>query len=126
MEGLNRIKNSVNSYTLDRVALAGAIAAIRDEVYFLETRSKIIGTREWVANELQKLDFNVLDSKANFIFAGHSKLPAEKLFIALRGKGILVRYFKKPRIDNFLRISIGTREEMERFILAVKEILKDS
>lgn len=124
VEGIVRIKNSINSYTLDRIALAGAKAAFEDEDYFRETTQKIIRTRERISKQLTGIGFNVLDSKANFIFISHAGFHASGIFKALREKGILVRYFDKPRIDNFLRVSIGTDEEMDRLFEAVKEIVK--
>ncbi|MCX7923686.1 MAG: histidinol-phosphate transaminase [Clostridia bacterium] len=123
IEGLDRIKNSVNSYTLDRLALAGAVEAIKDEAYFQETRTRVINTRERVTAALKEMSFNVTDSKANFVFISHPKVQAECLFRQLREKGILVRYFNKPRIDNFLRVSIGSDEEMDCFLEAIREII---
>lgn len=120
IDGIIRIKNSFNSYPVDRLALAGAVEAIRDEEYFRETVNKIINTREWVAIKLKELGFYVLESKANFLFISHSKINAEVLFNHLRENGILVRFFKKPRIDNFLRVTIGTDSEMEEFVRVVK------
>jgi len=122
IEGLDRIKNSVNSYTLDRLSLAGAIAAIKDDAYFQEVRRKITATRERVSSQLRDMGFKVIPSMANFIFITHPFMPAAELFLKLRGKGILVRYFKEPGIDNHLRVSIGTDEEMDLFIGALKEI----
>ncbi|MCX7709813.1 MAG: histidinol-phosphate transaminase [Clostridia bacterium] len=124
IEGLERVKNSFNSYTLDRLAIAGAIEAFKDEAYFQETLKKIITTRERVSKAMKELGFRVLDSKANFLFASHGDISAKVLFQELRERGVLVRYFNKPRIDNFLRITIGTDEEMDSLIKAVKEILK--
>lgn len=123
IEGLNRIKNSFNSYTLDRLALAGAIAAFEDEAYFRDTTDKVVRTRDRVAGELQALGFIVTDSKANFVFASHPGKPAADIFRQLRDKGVLVRYFAQPRIDEYLRISIGTDDEMDAFLTAVKEIV---
>lgn len=123
IEGLNRVKNSFNSYTLDRLAIAGAVEAFKDKEYFNETRQKIIATREWVTLSLKDLGFEVLKSEANFVFISHPEVNAEVIFKKLREKGILVRYFKKPRIDNFLRVSIGTDKEMEAFVEALKIIL---
>ncbi|MCR4436515.1 MAG: histidinol-phosphate transaminase [Clostridiales bacterium] len=123
IEGLNRIKNSFNSYTVDRLALAGAAAAVEDDVYFRETTSKIIKTRDHVAGQMRELGFTVTDSKANFIFVSHPEYYAGTLYQQLRSRGILVRYFNRPRIDNFLRVSIGTDQEMNLFVKAVKEIL---
>lgn len=126
IKGLNMVKNSFNSYTIDRLALNGAIEAFKDEDYFNETRQKIIFTREKTIESLKEMGFSVTDSKANFIFISHSKIKADIIFKRLREKGILVRYFNKPRIDNFLRVSIGTDFEMEAFIGALKEIFSES
>lgn len=123
IEGLNRIKNSINSYTIDRVALAGAKAAISDNEYFEEITRKIINTREKTCVELEKLGFKVLESKANFVFVTHKKVSAKVLYEKLKDNGILVRYFNKYRIDNFLRITIGTDEEMKSLIESFKLIL---
>lgn len=123
--GLNAVKNSFNSYTADRLAIAAAAAAFRDREYFDETRRKIMETRERTANELRKLGFDVLPSAANFLFVQPAGIAASDLFAALREKGILVRYFPKPRIDGRLRITIGTQEEMDALIAAVCEILKE-
>ncbi|MCX7749405.1 MAG: histidinol-phosphate transaminase [Clostridia bacterium] len=123
IEGLDRIKNSFNSYTLDRLAMAGADAAMKDQAYFEETRNKIIKTRETLSQKLKEIGFKVLDSKANFIFISHPDIEAYNIFQGLREKGVLVRYFNKPRIKNYLRVSIGTDEEMEVFYKGVKEII---
>lgn len=125
IDGLNRIKNSFNSYTIDRVAAVAAVEAMKDEEYFKECTSRIIKTREKVTEELSEIGFNVIPSKANFIFAGHPKYPAGELFVKLREKGVLVRYFNKDRINNYLRISIGSEKEMELFIEKVKEIISE-
>ena len=125
IEGLNRIKNSFNSYTVDRIAAAAGIAAIKDQEYFKNCVSRIISTREKVTGQLEKIGFNVIPSKANFIFASHSSYSAKDIFQRLREKGVLVRYFNKERIDNYLRISIGSEEDMEFFVEKVKEILLD-
>lgn len=124
IEGLNRIKNSINSYTIDRVALAGAAAAIEDKNYFEETRKKIIKTRTNTIYKLENMGFKVLNSQANFIFAKHNEVNGEFLYDALKDRGVLVRYFNKERINDYLRISIGTDEEMEILIKQLKAILK--
>ncbi|MCM3628013.1 histidinol-phosphate transaminase [Paenibacillus glycanilyticus] len=124
IDGLNRVKNSFNSYTLDRLALAGAVAAFEDEAYFLETTAKVIATREAVTKELQELGFIVTDSAANFVFISHPEHAAEQLFQQLRDSGVLVRYFKQPRIDQYLRVTVGTDEEMAALTRALKEIIK--
>jgi len=122
IEGIIRVKDSINSYTVDRLAQAGAREAIKDDAYFLETRSKIIRTRKRVSAELEKTGFHVIPSQANFIFVSHPRCPGRDLFQKLREKGILVRYFDKPKINNFLRVTIGTDEEMNSFLAAVAEI----
>ena len=120
---LIRIKDSFNSYTLDRLALVGAQAAFEDETYFTETTGKIIATRDKVRATLGQLGFNVLPSQANFVFAAHETVSAGSLYNELKKEGILVRYFNKPGIDNYVRITIGTDEQMERFIEKLKMIL---
>lgn len=122
IEGLNRIKNSFNSYTLDRLALAGAIAAIEDRAYFEETNRKVVATRDRTTAALRELGFEVIDSLANFVFVTHPVKEARELFAALKERGILVRYFNKPRIDRYLRVSIGTDEEMDAFLDALREL----
>lgn len=121
---LNDVKYSFNSYTMNRMSIVAGVAAIEDQEYFLETCGKIIETREWTKKELRKLGFYFEESKANFIFAAHKNCPAEKLFQALRAQHIYVRYFPGGRTGNHLRITIGTRNEMEVFINFVREYLK--
>ena len=115
---LNDVKYSFNSYTMDRTTIAAGVA------YFEESCNKIIATREWTKTELKKLGFSFQDSKANFIFATHESCSAKELFEALREKHIYVRYFPKDRIDNHLRITIGTDEEMKKLIEFLTEYLK--
>ena len=121
---LNDVKYSFNSYTMDRTSLAAGVAAVKDQAYFQETCNKIIETREWTKKELKALGFSFQDSVSNFIFAAHETCPAEKIFEALREKHIYVRYFPKGRTNNFLRITIGTQEEMQTFINVLKDYLK--
>ena len=121
---LNDVKYSFNSYTMDRTALAAGVAAVKDQAYFQETCNKIIETREWTKKDLKALGFSFQDSVSNFIFAAHETCPAEKIFEALREKHIYVRYFPKGRTNNFLRITIGTQEEMQTFINVLKDYLK--
>ncbi len=123
IEGLERVRDSFNSYTLDTLALAGAKAAIEDAAYYRETAGMIMRTRDSFVQKLRELGFSVLDSKANFVFACHSNVPAAELFNKLRDSGILVRYFDKPRIKNFLRISIGTDEQMDRLNDILKKLV---
>ena len=121
---LNDVKYSFNSYTMDRTTIAAGVASMKDQAYFEECCNKIITTREWTKTELKKLGFSFQDSKANFIFATHESCPAKKLFGALREKHIYVRYFPKDRIDNHLRITIGTDKEMKKLVEFLKEYLQ--
>jgi histidinol-phosphate aminotransferase len=100
------------------------VEAVKDTAYFEKTKAAIVATREKTAEKLRELGFTVLPSSANFLFAAHKSVPAEELFAALREKHIFVRYFKKPRIQNFLRITIGTPQEMERFLTETENYLK--
>ena len=111
---INDVKYSFNSYTLNQTALVLGVQAIRDREYFEETCAKVIATREWTKCELKKLGFSFGDSMSNFIFATHERVPAKEIFEVLREHNLFVRYFSKPRISNYLRISIGTQQEMER------------
>lgn len=111
---LNDVKYSFNSYTMNRTSICCGVEAVKDDAYFKETTQKIITTREWSKQELAKLGFSFTDSKANFIFATHERIPAKEIFEALREANIYVRYFNSPRIDNYLRITIGTEDEMEK------------
>jgi len=124
IEGLDRIKNSFNSYTLDRLALAAGAEAIKDAEYFHQTCRKVIHTRERTAAELVRMGFRVIPSAANFIFISHPRWEGAALYQKLRERGILVRHFNKPRIHAFLRVSIGTDEEMDAFLKAVEEIVR--
>ncbi len=121
---LNDVKYSFNSYTMDHLALAAGVAALEDEAYFQETIHKIVSTRERVKAELQTLGFTCGDSQANFLFAAHKGLPAKKLFEALKEANIYVRYFQKPRIDNYLRITVGTDDEMDVLLDFLRGYLK--
>ena len=120
---LEAVKNSYNSYTMDAIALAVGEASIRDEAYFRETCRKVSATRDRSADELRALGFTVLPSLTNFLFVTHPEKKAPDIFAALREKGIFIRYFKLPRIDNYLRITVGTDAQMDALIAALKEIL---
>lgn len=121
VEALERVKNSFNSYPLGRVEQAGAAAAIRDVPYFEECRAKIIATREQAEASLTALGFSVLPSGSNFIFAKPPEgQSAEALYLSLKEQGILVRYFNKPRISDYLRITIGTDAEMQQLLDCLK------
>lgn len=121
---LNDVKYSFNSYTMDSITMKLASEAIKDKEYFEETVSKIINTREWTKGELGRLGFEFGDSKSNFIFAKHPNVSGEELFQELKKAKIYVRHFSNPeRINEYLRISIGTDEEMHRLIAFLEEYL---
>jgi len=122
---LNDVKFSFNSYTMNRPALELGVETLKDDAYFKETTGKIIATRERVKKELKELGFSFADSKANFIFATHKRYAARDLFETLKIKKIYVRYFNKARIDNYLRISIGTDEEMDALLTFLKKYMKE-
>ena len=124
IEGLNRLKFSFNSYTIDRISIEAGIESFKDDDdYFVKTNAKIIETREKTVKKLKELEFKVLNSSANFIFISHNKVFAGDLYKQLKDNGILVRYFAKDRIDNYLRVTIGTDEEMEIFIEKLEKLL---
>lgn len=120
---LKDVKFSYNSYTMNFPTIAWGAACVKDVDYFREIVGKVIATRERTKQALTELGFTFGDSRTNFIFAAHKKIPAVQIFEALKEEGIYVRYFKKPRIDNFLRISIGTDEEMDRLIAFLKNYI---
>ena len=123
IEALERVKNSFNSYPLDRVAIVAAVAAMEDGDYFEQCRKAVIATRATLTAALTQLGFEVLPSAANFLFARHPQRDAAELAKALREKNIIVRHFKLPRIDQFLRITVGTDAECEALGEALKEII---
>ena len=120
---LEAVKNSFNSYPIDRFAIAAAVASFEDQDYFQEQCDKVIASREKLVANLTELGFNVLPSKANFIFATHSLHDAAQLAEKLREQGIIVRYFNKPRINQFLRITIGTDEQNQRLVDTLKMLI---
>lgn len=120
---LNDVKYSFNSYTLNRTAIAAGVAAVQDVTYYREIQNKIMETREWTKKELSSLGFTFEDSVANFIFVTHKSVPAKEIQEKLRSRHIYVRYFNKPRINNHLRITIGTQQEMETLMAALREIV---
>ena len=123
ISGLCCVRDSINSYTVDRIAMAGAAVAIEDEDYFQSTRAKVMATRERTAENLRTLGFEVLPSKANFVFARCPGRPGRELLDGLRERGVLVRWWSDPVIEDWLRISIGTDEEMDELVRALKEML---
>ena len=120
---VNCVKNSFNSYPLDRLAMAAGVAAIEDVPYFEQTRSRVMATREWTAARLKEMGFLVHDSNSNFLFVTHPAISGKDLQQGLRDRGVLARWFNKPRIDQYLRVSIGTDEEMKAMCTACEEIL---
>ncbi|MCP1648961.1 histidinol-phosphate transaminase [Pseudomonas nitroreducens] len=120
IEALERVKNSFNSYPLDRLALAGAVASFEDQAYFEQTCNAVIHSREKLVAELETLGFEVLPSAANFIFARHPQRDGAELAAALREEGVIVRHFKQQRINQFLRISIGTEEQNQALLDALR------
>ena len=123
IEALERVKDSFNSYPLDRLAQAGAVAAIEDEAWFAEHRDRIVASRGWLAEALSGLGFQVLPSSANFLFVRHPARAGAELAWALRERGIIVRHFAKPRIGDFLRVTVGTDAECDRLLAALRELL---
>ena len=120
---LNDVKYSFNSYTMNSVTLAAGVEAVKDEEYFKASCDRIIRSRERLKGELRALGFEFGDSKTNFIFARHAAVPAEYIFTELKKRDIYVRYWNKPRINNHLRITVGTDEECDILVRNLKEIL---
>lgn len=121
--GLARVKDSFNSYPLDRLASAGAVASLADETAFRQSVAQVIAAREWMAEQLRTLGFEVLPSQANFVFARHPAHDAEQLAAGLRERAVLVRHFRHERIAQFLRISIGTLAQCDALVAAMRELL---
>ncbi len=124
IDALERVKDSFNSYPLDRLALAGGVAAFADAAHFEQTRRAVMSSREGLTLALEDLGFVVLPSQTNFVFARHRARDAAGLAAGLRAQGVLVRHFKQPRIDAYLRISIGTPAQCERLVHALTELLQ--
>lgn len=123
IKALNDVKYSYNSYTMNYPSIVLGVESIKDDEYFKTTVNKVIQTREWFKKELTALGFVYPDSSSNFVFASHKNMEAKDIYEKAKEKNIYVRYFNKPRIDNYLRISIGTKEEMETFVEFLKTIL---
>ena len=123
IEALERVKNSFNSYPLDRLAIAGAVAAIEDQAHFAACRARVIASRERLLDALGDLGFTSIPSVANFVFATHHERPAVDIAQALRERAILVRHFADARIDNYLRITVGTDDEIDQLIATLGSIL---
>ncbi|WP_407275287.1 histidinol-phosphate transaminase [Halothiobacillus sp. DCM-1] len=123
IEALIRVKDSFNSYPLDRLAIVGAAASFADEPYFQQTRQAVMASREALVAEMAKLGFETIPSAANFIFSRHPAQDAAKIAASLRERGVIVRHFRKPRIDQYLRITVGTPAQNATLIAALAEIL---
>jgi histidinol-phosphate aminotransferase len=123
IEALERVKDSFNSYPLDCLAIAGAVAAMEDDAWFQEMRERIIANRQSLVHALSGLGFEVLSSMANFVFARHPSQRGADLAARLREHGILVRHFQKPRIEDFLRITVGTEDQCKRLIAVVRSLI---
>lgn len=123
IDGLNRVKNSFNSYPIDSIASAIALASVQDDAYFKSCTERVITTRNYLTIRLNNLGFKVLPSSSNFVFVSHETRNAAELYLQLKQKGILVRHFKSERISNYLRITIGTDEESNALIAALKLML---
>ena len=123
VEALERVKDSFNSYPLDRLAQAGAVAALEDEDYFQETCDRVIKTREQMTADLEQLGFDVIPSAANFVFARHPQFDAAEIARFLRERAIIVRHFKLPRIEQYLRISVGTDDECAALTTALRALI---
>ena len=122
---LNDAKFSFNSYTMNATSIIAGVASVEDEAYFQEITGKVIATREWTKQELARLGFTFTDSKTNFIFASHKSIPAQEIFDALRDNQIFVRHWNKERIGNYLRISIGTDEEMKQVMEFLENFINE-
>lgn len=123
IQALNNVKYSYNSYTMNYPSIVLGAASIKDDIYFKNTVSKVIKTREWFERELTRLGFTYPKSSANFVFASHKTIPAREIFEKAKEEKIYVRYFDKPRINNYLRISIGTDEEMKAFVKFLEKLV---
>ena len=123
---MNRVKFSYSPYNVNSMTQAAGVAAISDEAYFADVTEKVIAERAHTTNELRKRGFTVFDSATNFLFATTDRMPCKEIFECLRTRGILIRHFNAPRISDYLRITIGTPAQMQRFFAALDEILKEA
>ena len=121
---LNDVKYSINSYTMNQMALVAGVAAIEDDEYFKDTVTRVINTRKWAFEEFVKLGFNVYESSTNFLFVSHKDKSAKEIFEYLKTKNIYVRFFNKERINNCLRVTVGTDEQMKKLFLVLGEFLR--
>ena len=126
IQDLNTIKYSTNPYNVNRMTMAAGVGALEAEGYFRVNCQKIMENRDWTTKKLTELGLEVIPSMTNFVFAKHPEIPGKDLYLALREKGILVRHFDKPRLRDYNRITIGSREQMKAFIKAMTEILEET
>ena len=126
IKALNDVKYSYNSYTMNRPSLIMGTESVKDDEYFRATIAKVVATRKRFVETIKPLGFTCLESSANFVFATHDTIPARDIFEAAKKAHIYVRYFDKPRIDNYLRISIGTDEEMDAFVSFLTKYVQDA
>ena len=126
IQDLNTIKYSTNPYNVNRMTMAAGVGALEADGYFRVNCQKIMETRQWTTKKLEELGFEVIPSLTNFVFAKHPDIPGKDLYLALREKGILVRHFDKPKLSDYNRITIGSKEQMKAFIKAVTEILEET
>lgn len=124
IQAMNDVKESINSYTMNTESILIGAASLEDEEYFQENLKKVMSTRSRTKTALEEMGFDVKQSQTNFLFAGHQRVPAKEIFETLKGQGIYVRYFNKDRINNYLRITVGTDEQMDIFLKAVREIVR--
>ena len=122
---LNTIRNSTNPYNVNRMTLAAGVAALDDAAYYRENCEKIVSAREWTADKLAELGFAVIPSTANFLFARHPAIGGRELYLTLKERGILIRHFDKPRIRDYNRITVGTKEQMRTLVASIEKILKE-
>lgn len=123
IEALTRVKDSFNSYPLDGLAIEAAVASFDDQDYFEQTCAKVIADRDWLAEQLGELGFKVIPSAANFVFCCHPQFDAEQVANGLREQGVIVRHFKQQRIEHYLRISIGNKQQNQKLVAALKVLL---
>lgn len=126
IQDLNTIRYSTNPYNINRMTMAAGVGALEADGYFAVNCRKIMEARDWTTKKLTELGFEVIPSMANFVFAKHPQFPGKDIYLALREKGVLVRHFDKPRLHDYNRITIGSREQMKAFIKAITEILEES
>jgi histidinol-phosphate aminotransferase len=126
IQDLNTIRFSTNPYNINRMTMAAGVGALEDVTYFRNNCAAIEANRAWTVETLESLGFSVLPSKANFVFATHPKLDGGWLYRSLKARGVLVRHFDKPRLDQHVRITIGSQEQMEALVQTVKKIMEES